>query len=244
MRLVIASLLVGAAIANPRSDRPFAPSRLDVPVEGAFVVADPMARGICGVWRTIEQIARRAQIRVGFQNSSGCPPGGTSLDATESAMDLQGVSPRAAFDYLVKLRPEFGWREVDSVVVIRPVASWDAPTDTLGRIVGPFRSEHTHPHHVLHTMLESTQPGMSLAHADLQLSSLGRRDFDPSAVGVIDRPITVQFAGGPLLNALNAIAEPFHGIWQVGYGGTFMHIEMRTLGFQEGSTLITAPMTP
>ena len=128
MRLVIAGLLVGAAIANPPSDQPLAPSRLDGPVEGPFVVADPMARGICGVWRTIEQIARRTQIRVGFQNSSGCSPGGTGLDETESAMDLQGVSPRAAFDYLIKLRPEFGWREVDSVVVIRPVAPrWTHP---------------------------------------------------------------------------------------------------------------------
>jgi hypothetical protein len=43
---------------------------------------------------------------------------------------------------------------------------------------------------------------------------------------------------------VNTIAEPFHGIWQVGYGGTFMHIEMRTPDFQEGSTLITAPMRP
>jgi hypothetical protein len=244
MRHLIASLVVGVAIWTSSADQPFPPLRLDAPVEGAFTVADPVASGVCGFWRTIEQIARRTQIRVGFQNSAGCAPGGAGLDPTERAIDLQGSSPRAAFDHVVNLRTEFSWRAVDGVVVIRPVSGWDAPTDALSRPVTPFRIENAHPHHALHSMLENTQPVMFQRHTDLQLSSLGRRRFDSSATGVIDKLITVQFGGGSLLNALNSIAEPFHGIWQVGYTGTFMHIEMRTLDFQEGSTHITARVTP
>jgi hypothetical protein len=215
MRHLIAGFLVGAAIVNPSTDQPSPPSRLNLPVEGAFTVAAPMARGVCGVWRTIEQIARRTRIRVGVQNSVRCPPGGAGLDPADSAIDLQGFSPRAAFDYLVKLRPEFSWREIDDVAVFRPVEAWDAPTDSLSRPVTPFRSENAHPHYALHAMLENTQPVMFQAHTDLELSSLGRRRFDPSATA-------------------------FDGIWQVGYTGTFMHIEVRTLDIQEGSTLITA----
>ena len=212
MRHLIAGFLVVAAIANPSTDQPSPPSRLNLPVEGAFTVADPMARGVCGVWRTIEQIARRTRIRVGLQNSVQCPPGGAGLDPGESALDLQGFSPRAAFDYLVKLRPEFSWREIDDVAVFRPVEAWEAPTDSLSRAVKPFRSENAHPHYALHAMLKNTQPLMFQAHTDLVLSSLGRRRFDPSATGIIDRPITVQFAGGSLVSALNVIAEPFDGI--------------------------------
>ena len=244
MRHLIAGFLVAAAIANPSTDQPSPPSRLNLPVEGAFTVADPMARGVCGVWRTIEQIARRTRIRVGVQHSVRCPPGGAGLAPGDSAIDLHGFSPRAAFDYLVKLRPEFSWREIDDVAVFRPVEAWDAPTDSLSRPVTPFRSENAHPHYALHKMLENTQPVMFQAHIDLELSSLGRRRFDPSATGIIDRPITVQFGGGSIVSALNVIAEPFDGIWQVGYTGTFMHIEVRTLDFQEGSTLITAAVSP
>ncbi len=244
MRHLIAALLVGATVGNSGTEQPVSPSRLDQPIKGALTVADPVTRGCCSVWRTLEQIARRTQTRVGFQNPAGCPPGGAGLDPTESAIDLQDLTPRAAFDFLVELRPEFSWREIDGVVVVRPIVAWDAPTDALNRPVTPFRSDNAHPHYVLHTILENTRPVMFLDHTDLQLSSLGRRRFDSSAMGAIDRPITVQFRGGPLLRALNAIAEPFYGIWQVGYSGTFMHIEVRTLDFQEGNTLITAAITP
>ena len=244
MRHLIASLAVGVAIWTPSTDQTLTPLRLDAPVEGAFTVADPAASGACSFWRTIEQIARRTQIRVGFQNSAGCAPGGAGLAPTEGAIDLQGSSPRAAFDHVVKLRTEFSWREVDGVVVIRPVSEWDAPADALNRPVTPFRSENVHPHHALHSMLENTQPVMFQPHTDLQLSSLGRRRFDSSATGAIDRLVTVQFGGGSLLNALNSVAEPLYGIWQIGYTGNFMHIEMRTLDFQEGSTHIVARVTP
>ena len=70
------------------------------------------------------------------------------------------------------------------------------------------------------------------------------RRFNPSAMGVIEQPIAVDVPGGSLLVALNVITVPFHGIWQVGYTGKVMHIEMRTLDFQEGSTLITASLVP
>ena len=81
-------------------------------------------------------------------------------------------------------------------------------------------------------------------HTDLQLSSLGRRRFDSAATGVIDRPITVVFHGGTIFAALNALTAPFEGIWQVGYTGDFMHIEVRTLEYEEGLTHIPARNTP
>ena len=78
------------------------------------------------------------------------PSGRSGLDPGDRPIDLQGFSPRAAFDYLVKLRPEFIWREIDDVAVFRPVEAWDAPTDSLSRPVTPFRTENAHPHYALH----------------------------------------------------------------------------------------------
>jgi hypothetical protein len=210
MRHLFAGLLVGAAIWTHSADQPFPPLRLDTPVEGVFRVADPVPSGVCGFWRTIEQIARRTQIRVGFQNSAGCAPGGARLNPSESSIDLQRSSPRAAFDYVVTLRPEFSWRVVDGVVVIRPISGWEAPTDALNRPVTPFRSENKHPHHALHDMLQNTQPVMFQPHTDLQLSSLGRRRLDPSATGVIDKPITVELAEKPLILGIDNGSIPYY----------------------------------
>jgi hypothetical protein len=70
------------------------------------------------------------------------------------------------------------------------------------------------------------------------LSSVERRRFDPAAIGLIDEPVTVRFRGGTLLQALNAVTEPFDGIWQIGYSGSFMHIALSAPDSREGVTHI------
>jgi len=215
------------------------PSPLDTPVEGPFRLIGPRVRQDCtSWWPTAEQFAQKVHVRVGFETTPQCWLGGGGAHPFAPTLTFDGLSPREALDRLMEMRPEFAWREVDGVVVIRPVPAWMATGHVLQTRVGPFVVEGVHPHHALHTMLDSAQPSLLWPHTDLSLSSLGRRLFDPAATGLIDEPVTVRFTGGTVLQALNAVTEPFGGIWQIGYSGSFMHIVLSAPDSREGVTHI------
>jgi hypothetical protein len=153
MRHAVPILMAWAAVAQLGA----AQARwLDVPVREPVIVANPALTGPCNVWRTLEQAARKARVRVGLE----------------------------------------------------------------------------------HLTLEAAQPSLVYPHTDLQLSSIGKGRDDASATGVIDRPIAVSFGRGSLLQALNAVTEPFGGIWQVGYSSGFMHVQPQTRDMQDGSILV------
>ena len=107
-----AVLLLAVSIANPSGAQP---SKLDVPVEGRFLVADPAFQGTCGCWRTVAEVARRVRVQVGFENMRDCPLIADGA-AGEQTLSFDGMTPRAAFNRIVELRPEFSWKEVDGVV--------------------------------------------------------------------------------------------------------------------------------
>ena len=251
MHYLLSVLIIGALVTLSANGS----ASLDVPIAGQFRVVRPGARKTCDLWTTIEQIARQSGVRVGLENPPGCPPGSTGRDAGEDALALDGLTPRAAFDLVMQLRPEFSWREVDGVVVWRPVEAWVNQSHALHRPVAAFAVAGVHPHHALHALLASAQPTLFWPHTDLHLSSLGRRLFDPNASGLIDRPISVNFPGGRLLDGLNAVTMPFGGIWQVANPGPlesgpirpgthFLRIAVQTLDFDEGNTGIMAHLGP
>ena len=49
------------------------------------------------------------------------------------------------------------------------------------------------------------------------LSSNGRRLEDPHSTSSVDAPVSVRFAGGSVVQALNAITRGFGGVWQAAY---------------------------
>ena len=231
-------LLCGVAFAGLSTVPADAQSSLDVPMRGAVRVAALDSARPCDLWRTVEELGRLAGVRVGFENTRACVPGGRERRAYGPSLTLDGLTPRTAFDQIVQARPDFAWREIDGVVVMRPVAAWSDATHVLHRAVAPLALTSIHPHLALHEVLQAAQPSLFFAHQHAQLSSLGRRIDDPSATGLIDVPISVQFAGGTLLQALNAVAKPFGGSWELAYAGR-PHVELYTPDFDEGSTGLT-----
>ena len=220
------------------------PPPLDIPVAGQFRAADPTLRDPCTLWTTIEQMARQGRVRVGFENTAGCWLGSADLSPGEGALNLDGLTPREAFDRLVHLRPDFRWNEMDGVVVIRPAAAWDDPAGILSRPVARFAVESAHVHNALHVVLQSAHPTLFWPHIDVQLSSTGNPG-DPPAAALIDAPISVKFSGGTLLQALNAVTKSYGGIWQVGYSDHRLHVQLSTLEFSDGSTgIVSAPFAP
>ncbi len=236
------ALLISAAVSMLAAQ---GTSPLDVPVPGEFRVVDPaLRRGPCSLWTAVEQVARQGHVRVGFENASDCHLGGTSLSAGDGALQLDGSTPREAFDYLMARYPAFRWHEISGVVVIRPADAWDEPAAILHRPVAPFAVNDVHVHYAVHAVLESARPTLFQPHDRAKLSVSGKRLLDPSATVAIDAPVSVRFGGGTLLEALNAVTAPHGRIWQVGYLNDRLYVSLQTLVFSEGvTTTVSAPLS-
>lgn len=241
MRHLLPLAFVGAAISVLGAQDI---SPLDVPIPGEFRVVDPaLRRGPCSLWTAVEQVARQGRVRVGFENTPDCHPGATSLSAGDGALQLDGSTPREAFDHLIVRYPTFRWHELDGVVVMRPVSAWENPAAILHRPVSPFAVDDVHVHYAMHAVLESAKPTLFQPHNRAKLSVSGKRLLDPSAAVAIDAPVSVRFDGGTLLEALNAVTTPHGRIWQVGYLDDRLYISLQTLVFSEGvTTTVSAPI--
>ena len=123
------------------------------------------------------------------------------------SLSLDSLTPRQAIDRVLSQRPDYRWAEIDGVVVIRPVTAWAPGGSVLNATVAPFAVADEHPHLALHTLFQSSQPSLFQEHTDLQLSGNGRRLEDPGYEGLIDDPVSVRFAGGNVVQALNAITR-------------------------------------
>jgi hypothetical protein len=151
-------------------------SKLDAPVGGEFRIDNPPGRSPCSFWNVLAQLAQRAHVLVGFENTPDCWPGGRVLASGEGVLDLTGMTARQALDHLVALNSTYRWQEIDGVAVIRPIAAWDDPTNMLNRPTAAFNVANAHVHEVLHVLLQAVTPSLFEPHTDLELSSHGARD--------------------------------------------------------------------
>jgi hypothetical protein len=206
-------------------------------------IADLTRGNPCHLWTAFEQLARQARVRIGFEQTLDCGPAPWVLRPHEESLNLGGLTPRQAFDRVLSSRPDYRWTEIDGVVVIRPVAAWASGGSVLNVPVAAFAVADEHPHHALHTVFLSSQPSLFQEHTDLGLSTNGRRLEDPGYEGLIDVPVSVKFAGGNVVQALNAITRRFGGIWQAAYipRGDHQHslwVALYTLELDGGITQI------
>jgi hypothetical protein len=208
-------VVVAAATLSGQAERP--PSGLDQPMGATVLVEDPTRRHPCRLWTALEQLARQARMRIGFEQTLECSPAPWVLRPYEASLNLGGLTPRQALDRILSQRPDYRWTEIDGVVVIRPVAAWTQTGSVLNAPVAPFTVADEHPHHALHTLFQASQPSLFQEHTDLALSGNGRRLDDPGYEGLIDVPVSVRYPGGNVVQALNAVTHGFGGIWQAAY---------------------------
>lgn len=212
MRLVTAALalttLVVCASPTVRGQQ----ALLDTPVPSLRAAA-LKENAPCDLWRTVEHVSRFARVPVGFEHTASCAPQGWGRRPEADAVVLDGLTPRQMFDRLVEARPDYAWRVIDDVVVMRPVAAWQDAGNVLARAVAPLSVTGRRPHDLLHDVYQSARPSLFQPHQDLR-----RLPFsEPPAA--IDSPVDLAFPGGPLLQALNVVATRSGARWELGYWG-------------------------
>lgn len=211
MRHVACVVFVIAALIPRLAD---AQSALDTPLPvGVTVHALDLDRP-CDLSRTIEGIARVTGIRVGTEQPSGCPPALRAKSPTDGPA-MTGRTARALLDEFVQRRTDYAWREAGGVVYVLPTTTWNDERHVLRQRVAAFSVTSLHPHKALHTLLDAA--GLLRPHEDVRLSAVP--DERPGAA--VDQPISFQFAGGTLLDALSTLAARVGGHWELSDpGGT------------------------
>ena len=81
------------------------------------------------------------RVSMPFRTSSpnGARPG-KIVSVRPTPLDVRGVTLRQALDAVVAKDRRYSWREVDGVVVVRPVAAWRDPQHPLSRMVSEGNS--------------------------------------------------------------------------------------------------------
>jgi hypothetical protein len=126
---------------------------------------------------------------------------------------------REALNQLMLAMPQFAWRELDGVVVVRPTVAWESRDDLLDHPVGAFTVNDAPADLVLHSVLQAATPSLFKEHDDV-----------PRHGQLVDRTLTVRFHGGTLLEALNEVVRA-HGSaeWQIGFPGRRAIVELIAL---------------
>src|SRR3977135_4490777 len=78
-----------------------AASNLDIPIRGEFRIDNPRFLNPCAGHLAVGQLARQANVLVGFENTPGCWLGPTAAKAGAGSETLTSMSPRQAFDHLM-----------------------------------------------------------------------------------------------------------------------------------------------
>jgi len=169
----------------PRGDR--------VPLLDRIVGPDRTGRalrmyGISG--ESVARLAAAAGVPMGVQMLSPALPR-VALAGFQGSV-MTGMPLRVALDMLASLDARYEWREMDGVVVFRPVSAWNDPNDPLFRLAPDVQ---------LHDVPTSKVIGVLL-------STLGRLEPNPNFPDT--RPLSVDVPQGSVLHLLNAMARA-HG---------------------------------
>ena len=184
------------------------PSKLDDPIHGELLITDPSVLRPCQIGALVAQIGRQARVPVGLDQPPDCPPG-PWISPGDRARSLGTISAREAFDRVVMMMPMYSWKEMDGVAVFRPTASWDDPRNLLNLPTKDFNATNRKIDNVLHLLLRSVQPAVFYPHTDV-----------PRSGRLVDRLVTVDFPGGTMIEAVNALVRAVGELeWQLGHPG-------------------------
>jgi hypothetical protein len=149
----------------------------------------------CFIAHSVMQLARTSRAVIGLERTSDCMGSSSVPDATPDGTDLGGMTVRAALDRLMALSPNYRWKEMDGVAVVRPAASWTDASDALNLQIQPFSTDNGSASEALAKILRMT-------------THEGRIDH---------RAFSVAFQGGTMVEALNALVRAHEGVvWDAG----------------------------
>jgi hypothetical protein len=156
-----------------------------------------------------DQVSRAASVPLILENLPGCPPSPRSAIARPAVQPEQSKSARQLLDELNTLVPQFAWREMNGIIVVRPRDAWSSLADPLNQPIGTLDFKDSRLENVLAAVVNSTSSLRVLSHSRLV-----------AAPEWSDRELSMRFEGGTVLEALIALAETRDDLtWQLGYSG-------------------------
>lgn len=181
----------------------------------------------CSVLKTVVLLAQRSRVPIGIeQRPSDCwnvPPPFSTTGPTRD------VDVKQALSQLVKDAPDYEWRDMGGVMVIRPAESWDNPEHFLTRPVKSFAASGwgagLQP--ALAALSDPVRPRYFRPSIDTASIATGVRPdprrlmFSPPRPDPTQSPLTMSFGGGDLLDALNAMIRGRDSVgWMINYCGS------------------------
>jgi hypothetical protein len=222
--VMLASLAVGAAQESG--------SPLDTPT----TLRLPETLPPCGITTALQRLARTSRVAIGFEEGSDCRGNFPRLNVTYDDSGLHSITVRDVLDRLVALSPDYRWSEMNSVAVVRPVTSWNDPTDALNLHVGAFHIDNATVSRTLAVILKLPGP-----------------DRDDSVAN--NGTFSIAFNGGTMVEALNTLVRAREGVgWNArlfvhpGEGQSpTLHLSIRTFrvgdrAAGEGAVLMGTPL--
>lgn len=168
-------------------------------LDRVVAVRIPTAAPRCGMEHILTQLAQKTGILVGLEETPECS--GSPSPSPTHVEDVT-ITVRQVLDRVALLVPAYRWQEIDGVAVVRPTEAWADAADPLNLPVEAIRAQDVHVSVLLAKLLRITGPYVN------------------KSPRLISKPVTVRFAGGTLLTALNAaIRSHQEATWILGLIG-------------------------
>jgi hypothetical protein len=197
------------------------PPALDTPVRNFQL---PRQLPPCGLEAVLQRLAKETGVRVGIERTLECdgrkvlafPQVYKRLDLATAEV-LDGVPVKEVFGRIAALVPDYDWAIMEGVAVFRPSDAWKDVKSPLAARVPAIRFSEVPLSRVLAAILNL--PG-------------------PNAPGQI---ISIDFPGGTVLEALNALVRSQPTMWHAIPDGEKLHVSVMNTPARSG-LFVSAPV--
>jgi hypothetical protein len=167
------------------------------PLDAPTTLRLPNALPSCGITTALARIARTSHVAIGFEETFECSAKWPRLHFTYDDSGRTTMTVRQVLDQVVTLDPTYRWADVNGVAVVRPVVSWTDPSDALNLRVDPFRTDRMTVGQVLAILVRRPDPNCGFCGFDNRVNN---------------RALSIDFKGGTMVDALNALVQARPGI--------------------------------
>jgi hypothetical protein len=227
MRNALALAIVAIFAASSAGQDPASVSPFDKTIHNFRL---PKELSSCGLESTLIRIARETRVPVGVERLPKCEQRTPSMfpeavnrhglqPVDSSTADMfDGISAKELLGYLAARAPDYEWAIMDGVAVFRPRPAWADSMSPLAARVPTIRFSEQPIHGVMETILN-----LPISEKNSQY------------------PITINFPGGTVIDALNLIVRTQAFAWYANSHGGWLSVGLMMT--REGSDFgISAPI--